>query len=660
LVSLGGKPHPPNPPCVSAPAKAVFLSYASQDAEAARRLCDALRAVGVEVWFDQSALRGGDAWDASIRRQIKECALFVPVISANTQVREEGYFRREWNLAVNRTLDMADDKAFLLPVVIDATIDVNARVPEKFREVQWTHLPAGEAAAAFAERVQRLLSGGAAVTVPVAPPRVVPLPVFATSATAVAVPAALAPIHDGPSIAVLPFVNRSHDEEDEYFSDGLADELLNVLGKIRGLRVAARSSAFTFKGKGATVAEVGRTLNVATVLEGSARKAGNRMRISVQLVKVADGYQLWSETYDRTLDDIFAVQDDIAQSVVKQLRSALLGVKLDLAASAVVHAEVQAAAKGRGENAEAHRLYLQGRSLVARRTQASVATGIEYYRQAVSLDPDYALAWAALAVAHTIEAGTGGWKPYEEGYRSARQAAERALGLEPDLAQGHIALGLVRVGYDWDWAGANASWSRALELAPGNADVVLAAAHMAGSLGHLDESIALCRRAIVLDPLNARGHRTLGLCSLFAGLLEQAEAALKEAIELSPLEGTTYRLLGEVYMGQGRYPDALAAFKEESHEGFRLLGLSVAYNALGQKKSSATALEQLGELPMHAFLNAQANAYCGNIEQAFEWLDRAYTQRNAGLSQLKVEPLLHNLHGDPRWQLFLKQMGFAG
>ncbi len=269
--------------------KAVFLSYASQDAEAARRICDALRAVGLDVWFDQSALRGGDAWDASIRRQIKECALFVPVISANTQAREEGYFRREWNLAVNRTLDMADDKAFLLPVVIDATIDVNARVPEKFRDVQWTHLPAGEAAAVFVERVHRLLSGGAAPSAPIAPTHAVPA----------AAPAVTLPANESPSIAVLPFVNRSRDEEDEYFSDGLADELLNVLSKIRGLRVAARSSAFTFKGKGATVAEVGRALNVATVLEGSVRKAGNRMRISVQLVKVADGYQLWSETYDR-------------------------------------------------------------------------------------------------------------------------------------------------------------------------------------------------------------------------------------------------------------------------------------------------------------------------------------------------------------------------
>jgi len=292
---------------MNAPTKAVFLSYASQDAEAAQRICEALRAVGLDVWFDQSALRGGDAWDASIRRQIKECALFIPVISANTQARVEGYFRREWNLAVHRTLDMADDQAFLVPVVIDATIDMSARVPEKFREVQWTRLFAGESPAAFAERVQRLLSGVAAPPVRVTPPRVVPA----------AAPAHAARGDDPPSIAVLPFVNMSRDEENEYFADGLAEELLNVLAKISGLRVAARSSAFSFKGKGATVADAGRALNVATILEGSVRKSGNRMRISVQLVKVVDGYQLWSETYDRTLDDIFAVQDDIAQSVLK-------------------------------------------------------------------------------------------------------------------------------------------------------------------------------------------------------------------------------------------------------------------------------------------------------------------------------------------------------
>ncbi len=470
----------------------------------------------------------------------------------------------------------------------------------------------------------------------------------------------LAPIDENlPSIAVLPFVNMSDDAANEYFADGIAEELLNVLSKIRGLRVASHTSAFSFKGGKVDIPTVAHKLNVATILEGSVRKFGKRVRITVQLVQVATDSHLWSETYDRDLEDIFAVQDEIAQSVVKELRSALLGEKADSPASAAVKAEVQAATKGRGENAEAYRLYLQGRSLVTRRTQASVATGIEHLRQAVSLDPEYALAWAALAHAQTIEAGTGGWTPYEEGYRRARKAAERALALEPDLAEGHIALGLVRMGYDWDWPGAEASMRRALELAPGNADVVLAAAVAAGNVGHLDESIALCRRAIALDRLNVHGHRYLGLFSLFAGLLEQAEAALKEALELNPLGGLTYKSLGDVYLVQGRFPEALAAFEKESHDGFRLLGLSMAHRALGQKGPSAAALEQLGELPMHAFLNAQANAYCGNVDLAYEWLERAYTQRNAGLCQMKFQPLLRNLHGDSRWQPFLKKMGFA-
>ena len=182
---------------------------------------------------------------------------------------------------------------------------------------------------------------------------------------------------------------------------------------------------------------------------------------------------------------------------------------------------------------------------------------------------------------------------------------------------------------------------------------------MTGNVGRLDESIALCRRAIALDPLNVHGHRYLGMYSLFAGLPEQAEAALKEALELNPLGGMTYRSLGEVYLVQGRFPEALAAFEKESHDGFRLLGLAVAYHALGRKASSSAALEQLGELPVHAYLNAQANAYCGNVDVAFEWLERAYAQRNAGLCQMKFQPLLRKLHDDSRWPLFLKKMRLA-
>ena len=462
-----------------------------------------------------------------------------------------------------------------------------------------------------------------------------------------------------PSIAVLPFVNMSNDPANEYFADGIAEELLNVLSKIRGLRVASHTSAFSFKGSKVDIPTVAQKLNVSTILEGSVRKVGKRVRITVQLVQVATDSHLWSETYDRDVEDIFAVQDDIAQSVVKELRSALLGDKRDSSQSAGVKAEVLAASKGRGTNPEAFRLYLQGRSLVSRRTQASVATGIEHLRRAVSLDPAYALAWAALAYAQTIEAGTGGWKPFEEGYRSAREAANRALELEPDLAEGHGALGLVRLGYDWDWAGAEASIRRALELAPGNADVLRDAAAVVGNIGYLDESIALCRRAIALDPLNALGYRYLGFYSRLANLPEQAETALNEALALNPFGGLTYAALGDVYLMQRRFPEALAAFEKESHEGLRLRGLATAHHALGHKSASAAALEQLGELPMHAFLNAQANAYCGNVDRAFEWLERAYAQRNAGLSQLRVATSLRGLHRDPRWPPFLKKMGLA-
>jgi len=463
---------------------------------------------------------------------------------------------------------------------------------------------------------------------------------------------------DAPSIAVLPFVNMSDDQANEYFADGIAEELLNVLSKIRGLRVASHTSAFSFKGSKVDIATVAQKLNVSTILEGSVRKAGKRVRITVQLVQVATESHLWSETYDRELEDIFAVQDDIAQSVVSELRSALLGEKGDSSAGAAVTAEVQAAAKGRAANAEAYRLCLQGRFLVARRTREDTAKGAEYLRRATELDPDYALAWAELAYAQGVEAFTG-WIERAEGFSRVREAAERALALEPDLAEGHMALANVRMHHDWDWRGAEASSRRALELAPGNAEVVLATAWTVGGLGHLQESIALCRRAIALDPLNALGHRYLGYFSLYAGLLEQAEAALNEALEINPLGAFTRSHLGESYLIQGRLAEALATFEKEPHEGYRLLGRSVANHALGREEISATALDQLSELPVNAFLIAQGNAYRGNVDLAFRWLERAHAQRNAVLCHVKLEPLLHSLHGDSRWTVFLKKMGLT-
>jgi TolB-like protein/Tfp pilus assembly protein PilF len=575
-------------------------------------------------------LRGGDAWDASIRRQIKDCALFVPIISTNTQARSEGYFRLEWKLAVDRSHLMADDQAFLLPVVIDATMDASARVPEKFRDVQWTHLRGGAAATAFAEHVQRLLSGSAA------PASVaLPLPVAATASTVAA------DSQGPPSIAVLPFVNMSRNEEDEYFADGLAEELLNVLAKIRGLRVAARTSSFQFKGKNDDIAVIGRKLNVATVLEGSVRKAGNRMRIAVQLVKVADGYHLWSETYDRTLEDIFAVQDDIAQSVVKELRTTLLGEAADAKAEQEVTAQVAAAAKGRATDPEAHRLYLQARHLIDRTNRDDTARGINYLKQALDLDPAFALAWAELVRAYTIEAGQG-WTPVAEGYARAREAVARALVLEPELAEGHAQMGWIQMYHDWDWHGAEASFRRARELAPGNAGVLRRAGVLAGNFGRIDEAIAFDRRALEQDPLSAAVYNNLGIHLNANGRLAEAEAAYRKALELAPQRISAHAHLSLNLLAQGRAEEALAEALREPEEWARLWTIAIIQHAANRRDESEATLQEL--IAKHAmdsaYQVAMVYAVRGETDLAFSWIEQANVQREAGLSEMKPEPIL--------------------
>jgi len=637
---------------MSSTAQAVFLSYASQDAEAARRICDALRAVGLDVWFDQSALRGGDSWDASIRQQIKACALFVPIISSNTQAREEGYFRREWNLAANRTLDMAEDKAFLLPVVIDATLDAKARVPEKFREVQWTHLPGGDAPQAFAERVLRVLTGSASPA-PAAPRAAAPVsPELAPSAA----PATREP----PSIAVLPFVNMSRDEENEYFADGLSEELLNVLAKIRGLRVASRTSAFSFKGKDVDIPTIAKTLNVTSVLEGSVRRSGKRVRITAQLIQVATDSHLWSESYDRELDDIFAVQDDIAQSVVKELRMALLGAPSEASANTAAAADVHKAALGRSDNAEAFQLYLQGKFFGERVTQADTDRAIALFEQALALDPGYALAWTGLARVHMTQAGFG-FAPIDAGFERAREAAQRALQLAPNLAEAHYMLGAVQQNHDWNWGAAGASLNRALELAPGSADVLNGAARLARILGRNERALDLIGRALALDPLSADIHREAALVYFMSDRLEDAAASLQMAIEISPKAGLAHAFLATTRMMQGHGEEALAIAAEESHDVFRTLAYVMIHHTLGHPEESDKALQTLitdwGWTAAHQI--AEAHAYRGEVDKAFEWLETAYAQRDPGVVHTAVDEFLRSLHADPRWMPFLRRLGLA-
>ena len=463
------------------------------------------------------------------------------------------------------------------------------------------------------------------------------------------------------SIAVLPFVNRSASAADEYFSDGLADELLSVLAKIRGLRVAARTSSFHFKGKDTTIAEVGSALNVAAVLEGSVRKAGNRVRISVQLVKVSDGYHLWSETFDRTLEDIFAVQDDIAHAVVKELRATLLGEAAGSDASGETKAEVARATRGRGSDPEAHRLYLLGRHLNDRFTREDTAKGIEYLKQALERDPGNALAWAELGGAYSREAAAG-WAPAAEGYGRARESAQRSLALEPDLAEGHAVMGWIRMTCDWDWQGAQTSFARALELAPGNATVLRRAGALAQTLGRLEEAIGLCRRAVDQDPLSAPAHQNLGLVLHAAERFAEAAAAYRKALELAPQRAGTHGYLALTLLAQGGGEQPLAEAMREPEAVYRLWSLAIAYPLLGHGAESEATRRELIEKysDAAAYQIAEVHGARREADAAFAWLERAYAQRDGGLNELRTSPYLRFLHDDPRWSAFLKKMGFEG
>jgi len=454
---------------------------------------------------------------------------------------------------------------------------------------------------------------------------------------------AVEPASAAPSIAVLPFVDMSPEKNQEYFSDGLAEELLNDLAKIQGLRVVARTSSFQFKGKTEDLRTVGEKLNASAILEGSVRKEGKKVRITAQLIKAADGFHLWSETYDRELNDIFAVQEDIARAVAGSLKVTLLGAT--------------AAPSAQGKNADAYNAYLQGRYFFVRRSKENLEKAVGYYDQAIKLDSGYAPAWAGLAEVRSAQAGLG-YLPVEEGYRKAREAVERGLALDPNLAEAHAAMGRIKTVYDWDWAGADASYQRALALEPGNATVVQGAARLAATLGRFDEAIALDHGAAELDPLSASSYHNLGLYAYFAGRLEEAIAAFKKALELNPEFPITHEFLGRVYLAQAHPQEALAEIEREPDSLWHLQGLALAYYALGRKKESDAALAEL-VAKYHAdsaFQIAEVYAFRGEADRAFEWLEHAYAQRDGGLTQIKGDPLLKSLERDPRYAAFLKKM----
>ncbi len=528
-------------------APAIFLSYASQDGEAAQRLSEALRAAGLDVWFDRSELRGGEAWDARIRQQIRDCALFIALISAHTDARSEGYFRREWHLAVDRALDMADNRAFLLPVVIDDTTEAAANVPERFRERQWTRLKDGMATAEFVARVAQLLAGtslpaaerprahpaaaGARVRnrrLPVAVATVVAIvaagaalwsvrrPDSTTAAPAAPAVATVTPpakadasLLDRKSIAVLPFANLGGRAEDAYLADGLHEEVLSALARLRDLKVISRTSVMEYKDKAHNMREIAQRLGVGTVLEGSVRREGNRLRLTVQLVDANTDRHLLSTSYDRDMQHLLDLQSAVARQVAEAMSATLTRPE---------RGELDRIATNSGD---AYDRYLRAVAQGYRPTPedpSGYSQRIQMLKEALRFDPDYADAHALLSKTHMHVYFS---RRHREDAAAARHEYERALAIEPQSPEARLARGMYAM-----WAGRN-----------------------------LDQAIGDLSAVVQARPNWSEARRAFGWALRRRGRFDEALDQFERASNLSPRLGNW--MIAETLAGLRRYDELI-------------------------------------------------------------------------------------------------------
>ncbi|MBV8436275.1 MAG: winged helix-turn-helix domain-containing protein [Silvibacterium sp.] len=455
------------------------------------------------------------------------------------------------------------------------------------------------------------------------------------------------PVNTDTSIAVLPFADMSPAKDDEYFSDGLAEQLINDLAKVSGVRVAGRSSSFQFRDKNEDLRDVGRKLGVANVLEGSVRRQGNHVRITAELVKTHDGFQLWSQTYDREINDIFAVQDEIALATTEALQVKLLGGNGQLVTPAP-----------RSVNPDAYQAYLQGNYFLGRGAgKEDIDKALAYADTAIKLDEGYAPAWALRASVQNMIAEDG-LTNVTEGFRKARDDAERAIALDPASASAYLALARTQIYHDWDWDTADTCLTKAAALAPGSAEVPRMRSYLSRALGHLDEAVQLDERSVALDPLRANARLSLGFLLYMAGRYDEAQAELYKALELNPQGAFVHADLGKILMAEGKPQEALAEFEKESSDWEKLTDLALVYHTLGREHDSNAALSELiaKNDSDSAYQIAEVYAFRGESDKSFEWLARAYKQRDSGLPDIKVDPLMKNLHRDPRYRELLTKL----
>jgi adenylate cyclase len=454
------------------------------------------------------------------------------------------------------------------------------------------------------------------------------------------------------SIAVLPFVNMSADKNDEYLSDGVSEELITALSKINGLQVKARTSSFAFKDKNEDIQKIGELLHASHLLEGSVAKAGNKLRITAQLIQASNGNHEWSDTYDRDMQDIFAVRSEVAQKVAETLKVRLLGE------------EKKQLDKKPTENLEAYNLYRQGRFYSDKLSEGDLKKAIPFFQQAVEKDPRFALAYAGIAENYVLAADT--YIAPREAFSKAKEAAQKAIELDDSLAEAHASLGFVHYHYDWDWAAADKECRRAIELNPQSAPSYMIYTHYLAGIGRFDEAKKFGARGLELDPLSVSTHFFLGWSSLFAGRYDDAIEKLSKAVELDPSNGWVRMFLGRAYLFKGMPQRAIevmeTALRLSPDDSYALGYLGYTYAVTGRRADALKILQRIDEMEKHRYVSRFAHVYIytglGDKNKAFEWLEKAYQERSDSLAWFRFDPESKSLQSDPRFAALMHKVGF--
>jgi TolB-like protein/Tfp pilus assembly protein PilF len=631
----------------------VFVSYASQDAAVANSIVENLEQHGLKCWIAPRDVKPGSQYADAIVRAINEAKAVVLVLSGSAV--DSTHVAREVERAASK-------RKPIIPFRLDAAA-LNPEFEYFLSNSQWIDVPKLRMTAALMKLAEAV--GHASPVLPqVAQPARrsgwVRRRAAIVSAVVIGVGAAIAlgihfwpPSRGGPpavaaisdrSIAVLPFADMSEKKDQEYFADGMAEEIIDLLVKVPGLKVISRTSSFQFKGKTQDLRSIGTQLGVAYVVEGSVRKSGDHLKVTAQLIDSKDGAHLFSQTYDRDLIDVLKMQEEIALALVRALQ-------IEVSAGDI-------GSRPALRNTEAYTLYLQGLHADDRFDPQGFEQAVSYFQRAIALDPSSAAAEFWLGNAY-FGLGLYGIMPTPIAFEKSRLATEQALKLDPHLALAHAQLGDIHRAYDWDWPAADRELKLAQALAPNDGNISFYAAVQSAGMGRCDEALEQVNAALAQDPLGSSRHNVLRQIQFCRGRLAEAEEAARRALELGPRSAAAHYFLGMVLLARDQLEAGLAEMLKETQDSLRLSGSAMAYFALGRKAESDAALEKFlkSEADRHPFQMARVYAFRSETDEALKWLDRAYAAKDGGgLPFIKSDPVFRKFEGDPRYKAFLKKM----